>query len=113
MTDPERFDLTPLDPGQDPGRWEAHVAETLRRVDAVMLDRAGAPLDVIGGWMKPVLIGAAVVLGLLIPIEVALEQRENRLERVARLVALSADWLPAGSPPSGADFVRALARRSR
>ena len=114
MTDPERFDLSPLDPNEDPVRWEAHTRETLRRVDGVMRQRDASDeaLVVIAGWMKPVLLAAGVLLAILIPTEIALEARENRLERVARLVALSSGSLRADAPPSGQDFVRALARRT-
>ena len=112
MRDDERIDLSSLDPMKDPRHWDDVVQRTMQRVTPVLVDRAdGAPLLVIGGWVKPLLAAAAVLLALLVPAEIALESREVRVEQVERLVTLSAAWEPSNPPPSGAEFVRALAER--
>ena len=112
MRDDEQLDLSSLDPMHDAGHWDAVIQRTMARVAPTLRERAdGAPLVVIGGWVKPVLAAAAVLLALLVPAELALEAREVRVERVERLVTLSAAWQPTDPPPSGAEFVRVLAER--
>jgi hypothetical protein len=106
----ERMDLSPLDPMHDPNHWRAVFDGTLHRVDAVLRERARQrdPLEMIAGWMKPVLLAAAVLVAILIPVEIALEKREANAERIQGLVALSADWAHAQARPTGGDLLRAL-----
>ena len=113
MIEPDRLDLSPLDPMRDPARWRAVVDATLLRVDAALSRRARDPLSLIAAWRRPLLIAAAAALALLVPVELALETREARAEQVQRLVALSAEWSGAERAPSGADFLRALAAGER
>ena len=108
MSGEERLDLSALDPARDPERWERVVAEALARVDAVLPHTRGA-LSTIAAWRRPLLIAAAVTLALLVPVELALEAREPRVEQVRRLVSLSVDWGRGAYPPSVSDFLRALA----
>jgi len=104
----ERLDLSAIDPLQDGERWEAVVRETLERADEVLAHRSRSPLELIAAWRRPLLITAAAALAVLLPVEWALEAREERLERVERLVALSSGWDPAEPPPTGSDFLSAL-----
>jgi hypothetical protein len=102
-------DLTALDPMREPARWAALLERTLGRLDAVLEERMRRddPLLLIATWRKPLLAVAAAVILALIPMELALERRDTRAERVERLVALS-HWLVATQWPTGADFRRAL-----
>ena len=106
----EKLDLSPLDPMRDPGHWRAVFDGTLQRVDAVLRERLRQrdPLELIADWLKPVLLAAAVVMAILVPVEIALERREAEAEQVQRLVTLSANWARAEAKPTAADFVRAL-----
>jgi hypothetical protein len=114
MNDPDRLDLSALDPLRDPGHWRAVVDETLARVNIVLARRAQRedPFTLIASWARPVLLAAATILALLVPAKLALEAREAKAERVRRLVALSAQLASDAPTPSGAEFVRALGERS-
>lgn len=109
MSEHERLDLSVLDPMRDPDHWYTFVGATRMRVDAVLARRAQDPLSLIASWRRPLLIAAAVAAVLLVPLEFALDAREARAERVQRLVALSTGLDRTQPPPSGADFLRALA----
>jgi hypothetical protein len=104
----DRLDLSALDPLDDPQRWEALLRETLRRVDEILAHRSRGPLELIAAWRRPLLIAAAATLAVLIPVERALDPREEQLERVDRLVALSSGWEPSEPPPTGSQFLSAL-----
>lgn len=106
MTEPGRIDLSPLEP--DPTRWRALVDSTLTRVESAMRQRRVDPLTLIASWTRPLLIGASAMVLILIPVELTLEVRERKEERVDRLVALSARIDRLADAPSGADFRRAL-----
>jgi hypothetical protein len=103
------IDLSALDPMDDEPRWRAFVDVTLRRVDAVLAERAGRedPLDLIASWRRPLLAVAAAAIAVLVPTEIALERREARVQRVERLVAVSSR-VADGGRPTAADFLRAL-----
>lgn len=113
MNEDDRLDLSPLDPMRDPGHWQAVMGATLMRVDAVLFQRRQDPLSLIASWSRPLLVAAATAVALLVPAEIALETREERAEQVRRLVALSTGWQEEGAPPSGSDFLRALAAEGR
>ena len=108
MKEPEPIDLSPLDPMENPARWQPVVDATLERVDAALDHPSADPLTLIAGWSRPVLLAAAGVLAVLVPIEFVLERSEDRREQVERLVALSLHGDPDGGPPDGAQFLRAL-----
>lgn len=113
MTDHERIDFSALDPMQDPDHWRSVMDQTLARVDAVLARREADPLSTIATWRRPLLMAAAIAVLVLVPVELALETREPQTEQVRRLVSLSSEWDPGESPPSGADFLRALGSRDR
>lgn len=113
MNEHERFDLSALSTEQDPDHWHAFVGATLMRVDAALTRRAEDPLSLIASWTRPLLIAAAVAVMLLVPVEIVLETREARAEQVQRLVALSTEWGRSEAPPSGTDFLQALAEQGR
>ena len=108
MIDPDRLDLSVLDPMSEPGRWGAIVNETAARVERVLARRATDPLTLIAGWMRTVTTAGALVIGLLIPVELVLERREAGREQVERLAQLSTETVRAGAQMTGADLARAL-----
>jgi hypothetical protein len=103
-------DLSPLRPA-DEARWQRVVSATLLRVDALLEARqlAQDPLTLIASWRRPVLVAAGIAVAILVPVELVLEVREARAEQVEALVTLSAELVRGETPPSGADFLRALA----
>lgn len=106
--DERRLDLAALDPARDPARWRAVLDATLSRVDEVLLQRRQDPLSLIAGWRRPLLAAAAAAILLLVPVEIALERRETRVETVRGLVSVSTTWAREGRTPTGAELVRAM-----
>ena len=111
--EPPRLDLSALGTDRDPARWRDVVDATMARVDAALARRPQDPLTLIASWSRPLLAATAAAVAVLVPLELALEAREARAEQVRRLVALSTEWDSGEPPPSGADFLRALAEESR
>lgn len=114
MSPDERIDFSSLDPAREPARWQAVVAATLRRAEAVLQERRRAqdPLNLIAQWMRPVLLAAAFVLALLLPLELRLELEERQRQPARRLASLSVEWA-AGAPPSRAVLLAALGGGAR
>jgi hypothetical protein len=108
MTDNEPLDLSPLDPAREPDEWSATVRHTLERIEPILERREPDPLTLIATWSRPVLIAAAAAVAILVPVEVALEDREDRVEQVERLVSLSSSMQRPRPLPTGSDFLRAL-----
>ena len=105
--DDRPLDLSALDPARDPARWRAVLDATLTRVDGALARRRLDALTLIAGWRRPVLAAAAAALLLLVPVEVALERRETRVETLSGLVAASEAWAQ-GRAPTGAELLRAM-----
>lgn len=110
--DDERVDLSALDPSHDP-RWEAVVAATVARAGDAAERQAYAadPIRVIVGWRRELLIAAAAAIAILVPVELALELREDRVERAHGLAVGSAQWAVAPTAPTGADILRSMTAR--
>lgn len=106
--DERPLDLSALDPARDPGRWRAVLQATRVRVDDALLHRRLDALTLIAGWRRPLLAAAAAAVLLLVPVEVALEQREARAETLRGLVAVSTAWAQEGRVPTGAELLRAM-----
>lgn len=117
MSDVERVDLSPLDPERDPERWARLVAATRLRLEAV-LDRMAAapgPLELVGLWLRPILVAAALLAVLLGGARLALNGRSAALadaSEARRLAALSDESLGRGVRPTGAQLLVALRSRS-
>ena len=115
MGDPmedERLDLSALDPSSDPG-WDAIVAATVARAGDVAEKHAQRddPIRVIVGWRRELLIAAAAAIAILVPVELMLELREQRVARAHGLAIGSAHWAVAPTAPTGAEILRSMATR--
>jgi hypothetical protein len=108
MDDDRPLDLSALDPARDPARWRAVFDATLARVDDALLQRRQDPLALIAGWRRPLLAAAAAAILFLVPVEVALERRETRIEAIRGLVSTSTAWAAEGRTPTGAELMRAI-----
>lgn len=113
MSSEDRIDLSALDPMRDPERWHDRVDAAVRSVEARLLERRVDPLAKIADWRRPLLIAASTALLLILPVEIALELREPRIEQVERLVSLSVEWGHGERAMSASDFLRALAPEAR
>ena len=111
----EPVDLSALDPARRP-EWAERVEATRRAVASVMRDRARpeGPLDVLGGWPRPILAAAAVLLAILGGADALLQRTVTpataRLGEARRLGLLSEVSVSRGRVPSGAalrDILRA------
>ena len=109
MTDQwEPVDLSSLDPARRPG-WSARVEATRRQVIAALERRAAqGPLDIVGGWARPILAAAAVLLVLLGGADALLHGSASgapaRLGEARRLGLLSEASLAHGRAPTGAEL---------
>ncbi|HEX2219871.1 MAG TPA: hypothetical protein VHG35_13785 [Gemmatimonadales bacterium] len=117
MSDSERVDLSPLDPERDPERWARLVATTRLRVEAVLDQTAGTPgpLELVGLWLRPIVVAAAMLTALLGGAWLALDDRSAALadaSEARRLAALSDESLGRGVRPTGAQLLVALRSRS-
>ena len=117
MSDSERIDLSPLDPARDPERWARLVAATRLRVESALdgLAPAPAPLDLVAGWFRPILVAAVLVAALLGSVRVLVGSRSATLAHATearRLAALSDESLGRGRPPTGSQLLVAIRSRS-
>ena len=117
MTDQwEPVDLSPLDPAHRPN-WTARLEATRRAVAATVASRVmrQGPLDVLGGWARPILAAAAVLLALLGGADALLHGSVSsapaRLGEARRLALLSEASVAHGRAPSGAEL-RTILRES-
>ena len=111
MHEPEGVDLSPLDPERDPERWRRAVQATRFRVAAVLRERERRmdPLDVLGGWTRPILAAAAALVVLLGAAEAALgSARADGAADARRLARLTEHAVLHGRAPSGAEILAAI-----
>lgn len=101
------IDFSALAPG---ARWDAGVRRTMRRVEAVLVERDD-PFALIARWRRPLLAAAAAVVLLLVPVEWVLERRETGAEQVESLVQLTAEAFH-GDPATGAELLSTVSRGS-
>jgi hypothetical protein len=109
----EPVDLSALDATADAARWEAFLVAAMMRADATLAARMQTPADLIASWSRPLLLAAAVVVALLVPLEILLEARETRTQQIERLVTLSVDWANGGAAPSGSQLRGVLIQEVR
>jgi hypothetical protein len=117
MSDPDRIDLSALDPARDSEQWSRLTEATRLRIEAILEGRAGAPglLDVLAAWSRPVLAAAAVLalaFGLADAAIAAGGGARDAAPGARRLAALSGNSLGRGLRPTGAELMVALGSRS-
>jgi hypothetical protein len=110
MNDPQPIDLSPLDPGRDPRHWSLLVEATRVRVGAALLQRSRErdPLAVVGGWARPILAAAAVLVMLLGAAGTLLGGPAAPGSTAHRLALLAEASAVNGRAPTGAQLVAAL-----
>jgi hypothetical protein len=102
MRDDEPVDLSVLD--IDDVHWKRMLSDTRQRVD-VVLDERTNPLVTVASWRRPLLVAAAGLVALLVPVELMLEVREADAARVDALVQLSTRALRADQQPTASELV--------
>ena len=108
MDEPRPVDLSPLDPCHHPERWQRVVDATMQRVDRVLAARQRDPLTLIASWSRSLTVAAGLLLAVLVPVELALELREENAERVEILVRLSTEAALGEQAPTGEELSRLL-----
>lgn len=114
--EPERVDLSPLDPTLDRLAYERLVR---RIVDAAgpELARRAVPVGLLGlmaDWARPTLAAAAIIVLLAMGALVATERSaavETRSLAGLGVPAPVAEWLEEGREPTASDLVLAVERR--
>jgi hypothetical protein len=119
MTDQwQPVDLSSLDPARRP-EWPARVAATSRALAAIVERRAVSPgtLDIVGGWARPILAAAAVLLILLGGAGALLDGSSTPshadLDEARRIALLSEASLAHGRTPTGAELRHLLLEPAR
>jgi hypothetical protein len=119
MTDQwEPVDLSTLDPERRT-EWASRVEATRRAVAAIVERRTAAagPLDIVGGWARPILAAAAVLLALLGGADALLHGSPRsvrpRLGETRRLALLTEASLTHGRAPTGAELRGILREQGR
>ncbi|MGH7469042.1 MAG: hypothetical protein ACRENP_13890 [Longimicrobiales bacterium] len=111
MREPERPDLTPLDPRREPDRWERMVRHIMARSTGELQRRQAAGVfglfDGLLAWSRPALATAAALTALSL---FALSQLESRAQptlfiRSASIPAAMSVWIEEGQPPSMLDLI--------
>jgi hypothetical protein len=114
MNDPDRFDLSPLDPARDPERWAQFVALTRLRVEAA-LAAGPSPMELVAAWFRPILAAAALLAAALGSARLLVGSRSAPLadaSEARRLAVLSEESLGRGERPTGTQLLVALRSRS-
>jgi hypothetical protein len=113
MREPERPDLSPLDPRVDVDRWERLVRRIMTRSAAELQRRQAAGVfglfDGLLAWSRPALATAAALAALSL---LALSQLKTptlaqpaTFIRSAAIPAPMSVWLEEGQPPSMLDLI--------
>ena len=111
MHDPGRIDLSPLDPEGDPERWRRMMQATRLRMAAVLRDRErnADPLEVLSGWVRPILAAAAALLLLLGAADAMVDgPGPSPGSNARRLARLTEDAVLHGRAPTGAELLAAI-----
>lgn len=120
--DPERLDLSPLDPAADAERW-ARLATAIARRAAPELARRAAlksPLYLLAGWARPMLSAAAALAAIAVTTLATADRTPRReaalprgLVEVLQVPAPAATWLQEEREPTVDDLILALDGETR
>jgi hypothetical protein len=114
--EPDRIDLSPLDPAADPLAYERLIRRVMDRAAPELARRADAgPLALLVGWARPTLAAAAMIAalaaGALLMTERGATSSPSTVVDALGVPAPAADWLETGREPDEADLVLAMERR--
>ncbi len=116
--EPQRLDLSSLDPTRDQLGYERLVQRILDVAAPELARRAASntPLAAVAGWARPALAAAAIVAAMAAGamFQMAGRAAEPTLGSVAEALGVpapAADWLSEGRAPTRADLVLAMERR--
>ncbi len=118
--EPERLDLSPLDPAADQLAYERLIRRVMAAAEPELERRrmTRTPLSVLGGWARPVLAAAAIVAVMAGSVLVATErdrpaqaQAPADMAEALGVPAPAVEWLVEGREPTKADLVLAMERR--
>lgn len=115
--EPERIDLSPLDPSADQLAYERLVRRVMDAAAPELARRAAGmdPLDLLVGWARPTLVAASIVAALAAGALFATERPDAAPDAGSVVEALgvpspAADWLESGREPDAGDVVLAMER---
>ena len=114
---PQRVDLSPLDPTADQLRYERLIRRILGAAEPELARRArqAGPIALVAGWARPTLAAAAIIaavaLGALTANERTRTQPMESLVDILGVPAPAAVWLEEGREPTASDLVLAMERR--
>jgi hypothetical protein len=120
--DPERLDLSPLDPAADAERWARLAAAIARRAAPELARRAQlkSPLLFLAGWARPMLSAAAALAAISVATLATADHTPRRvatpprgLVEVLQVPAPAAAWLLEERAPTVDDLILALDGETR
>jgi hypothetical protein len=116
--EPQRVDLSALDPTTDELRYERLVRGVLAAAEPELARRALArrPLTLLGAWARPMIAAAAVVAVLAGSVLATIDRAgpglaTDDLAEGLGIPAPAAEWLAENRDPTRADLVLAMERR--
>ena len=116
--EPERIDLSALDPAADQLAYERMVRRIMDAAAPELARRARdtGPLALVVGWARPTLAAAAIIAALAAGALLSTDRPEPATSSASVVEALgvpfpAADWLEAGRQPDAGDLVLAMERR--
>ena len=107
MNDEMPVDLSALDVDAD--AWRAVMDSTMSRIDEVMAER-DTPFVVLSAWRRPLMLAAAVIVALLVPVKYSMELRESDAEPIRALVNVSVQAVHASDVPAAPALLRPVSR---
>jgi hypothetical protein len=116
--EPERIDLSALDPAAEQPAYERMVRRIMDAAAPELTRRARetGPLGLVERWARPTLAAAAIIAALAAGALFATDRPEPAMASASVVEALgvpspAADWLEAGRQPDAGDLVLAMERR--
>ena len=106
--EPEKLDLSALDPAADAERWARVVDATRLRMASALSERGRDAFGVVGDWARPILALAAGLLLVLGAADLAVGLHLTELSNARRLALLAESSVLHGRAPTGAELMAAL-----
>lgn len=117
--EPDRIDLSPLDPADDQLAYERFVRRVMDAATPELARRSGAatPLSLVVGWARPTLAAASIIAALAAGALLATDRDDPQTADTGTVVdalgvpAPAAEWLEDGREPDAGDLVLAMEQR--